>query len=51
MKFLLWMILICAPPITLEALNVERKHQIKYLVLLLVVIVTVFYLTGFRFFP
>ena len=51
LKFLLWMILMCVPPITLEALNLERKHQIKYLVLFLVVILAVFYLTGFRFFP
>ena len=40
------MVLICVPPITLEALKIERKHQIKCSVLLSVIILGVFYLTN-----
>lgn len=51
MKFLLWMVLICAPPVTLEALKIKRKDQLKYLGGIWVTMVLIIYITGFRFFP
>ena len=50
MKFLLWMVLICAPPVTLEVLKIKRKDQLKYLVGIWVTMVLIIYITGFRFF-
>ena len=51
LRFLLWMALICVPLITLEALKIKRKHQLKYLVILSAIVMGVYYLTNFRFFP